>query len=68
MRRMPARRERAMASIGAKVKHPFRVLERRFGYTKVRYLGLRKDTAQIVTLFVLGDLWMARRHLVAAAE
>jgi len=33
----------------------------------VRYRGLKKITARIVTLFALGNLWMARRHLVAAA-
>ena len=51
----------------AKVEHPFRVLKRQFGYTKVRYRGLAKNTAQIVTLFALGNLWMARRRLMGAA-
>jgi IS5 family transposase len=59
--------ERAKASVRAKVEHPFRVLKRQFGYTKVRYRGLAKNTAQIVTLFALGNLWMARRRLIAAA-
>ena len=58
--------ERAKASVRAKVEHPFRVLKRQFGYTKVRYRGLAKNTAQIVTLFALGNLWMARRRLMAA--
>ncbi|MNU05303.1 hypothetical protein D3C72_2500530 [compost metagenome] len=48
----------------AKVEHPFRVLKRQFGYTKVRYRGLVKNTAQIVTLFALSNLWMARRQLM----
>lgn len=52
---------RAKASMRAKVEHPFRVLKRQFGYTKVRNRGLAKNTAQIVTLFALGNLWMARR-------
>ena len=60
--------ERAKASVRAKVEHPFRVLKRQFGYTKVRYRGLKKNTAQIVTLFALGNLWMARRRLMGAAE
>ncbi len=59
--------ERAKASVRAKVEHPFRVLKRQFGYTKVRYRGLAKNTAQIVTLFALGNLWMARRQLMGAA-
>ena len=58
--------EKMKASIRAKVEHPFRVLKRQFGYTKVRYRGLKKNTAQIVTLFALGNLWMARRHLMAS--
>lgn len=53
--------EKMKASIRAKVEHPFRVIKRQFGYTKVRYRGLKKNTAQIVTLFALSNLWMARR-------
>jgi IS5 family transposase len=56
--------ERMKASIRAKVEHPFRVLKRQFGFTKVRYRGLAKNTAQIVTLFALGNLWLARRRLM----
>jgi IS5 family transposase len=56
--------EQFKASVRAKVEHPFRVLKRQFGYTKVRYRGLAKNTAQIVTLFALSNLWMARRRLM----
>jgi IS5 family transposase len=58
------RLERLKASIRAKVEHPFRVLKRQFGFTKLRYRGLAKNTAQILTLFALGNLWMARRSLM----
>jgi IS5 family transposase len=58
--------EKMKASIRAKVEHPFRVLKRQFGFTKVRYRGLAKNTQQIVTLFALSNLWMARRQLMAA--
>ena len=58
--------EKMKASIRAKVEHPFRVIKRQFGFTKVRYRGLVKNTAQIVTLFALSNLWMARRHLMGA--
>ena len=57
--------ERTKASIRAKVEHPFRVLKQQFGYVKVRYRGLKKNTAQIVTLFALSNLWMARHKLMA---
>lgn len=56
--------EKFKASVRAKVEHPFRVLKRQFGFTKVRYRGLKKNTAQIVTLFALSNLWMARRRLM----
>jgi IS5 family transposase len=55
--------ERLKAGIRAKVEHPFRILKRQFGYLKIRYRGLMKNTAQITTLFALGNLWMARRAL-----
>lgn len=57
--------ERTKASIRARVEHPFRVLKQQFGYVKVRYRGLKKNTAQIVTLFALSNLWMARHKLLA---
>ncbi|MFC3360338.1 transposase, partial [Azotobacter chroococcum] len=51
-----------------KVEHPFRVIKRQFGYVKVRFRGLTKNTAQLVTLFALSNLWMARKHLLVAGE
>ena len=58
--------ERIKASIRAKVEHPFRVIKRQFGHVKVRYRGLKKNTAQLHTLFALSNLWMARRSLIGA--
>ena len=58
--------EKIKASIRAKVKHPFRVIKRQFGYAGVRYRGLKKNTAQIVTLFPLSNLWMVRHKSMAA--
>jgi transposase, IS5 family len=55
------------ASIRAKVEHPFRVIKRQFGHIKVRYRGLKKNTAQLFTLFALSNLWMARRSLMRTA-
>ncbi len=59
--------EKAKAQVRAKVEHPFRVIKRQFGYIKVRFRGLMKNTAQLVTLFALSNLWMARRHLLTNA-
>ena len=56
--------ERLKASIRAKVEHPCRVIKRQFGYVKVRYRGLAKNTAQLHTLLALSNLWMARRSLM----
>jgi IS5 family transposase len=57
--------ERLKASVRAKVEHPFRVIKRQFGHVKVRYRGLKKNAAQLVTLFALSNLWMARGKLAA---
>jgi transposase, IS5 family len=58
--------EKLKAGIRAKVEHPFRVIKRQFGYVKVRYRGLKKNTAQLVTLFALSNLWMVRAKLMEA--
>jgi transposase, IS5 family len=58
--------EHAKASVRARVEHPFRVIKRQFGFVKVRFRGLAKNTAQLITLFALSNLWMARRRLMAA--
>lgn len=59
--------EKAKAQVRAKVEPPFRAIKRQFGYTKVRFRGLVRNTVQLVTLFALSNLWMARRHLLASA-
>ena len=66
-RRYAERWEHCKASLRAKVEHPFRVIKRQFGYVKVRYRGLAKNSAQVQTLFALSNLWMARRQLLPAA-
>ncbi|WP_159093859.1 transposase, partial [Xanthomonas fragariae] len=65
-RRQEERWEYFKASVRAKVEHPFRVIKRQFGYTKVRYRGLAKNTAHVLTLFALSNLWMVRRQLLPA--
>ena len=59
------RLERRKASLRARVEHPFRVIKRQFGLMKVRFRGLAKNTAHVITLFALSNLWMARRQLLA---
>jgi transposase, IS5 family len=60
--------EYAKAQVRAKVEHPFRVIKRQFGYTKVRFRGLTKNIAQQTTLFALSNLWMVRKRLLNAGE
>jgi IS5 family transposase len=56
--------EHMKAAVRSKVEHPFRVVKRQFGYQKVRFKGLAKNTTQILTLFALSNLWMMRRTLM----
>ena len=55
--------EQFKASVPARVEHPVRVIRCQFGFIKVSYNGLAKNTAQ---LFALSNVWMARRHLLSA--
>ena len=57
--------ETIKAAIRARVEHPFRVIKCQFGYRKVRFKGLVKNTAQIVVLFALSNLWMVRKKLLS---
>ena len=59
------KQEHSKASVRAKVEHPFRVIKRQFGLMKVRFKGLAKNTAHVITLFALSNLWMARKKLMA---
>ena len=56
--------EYAKAQVRAKVEHPFRVIKRQFGYTKVRFRGLSKNIAQQTTLFALSNLWDGAQTVV----
>lgn len=50
---------RVLSALRAVVEHPFRVIKQQFGFTKVRYHRLRKNTGQILTLVALSNLRMA---------
>lgn len=66
--RMIRQIEKVKAQTRAKVEHPFRVIKCQLGYTKVRFSGLAKNTAQLVTLFALSNLWIMRKRLLMAGE
>ena len=54
------------SKVRARVEHVFAVVKRLWGFAKVRYRGLAKNTAQLHTLFALSNLWMVRRTLLQA--
>ena len=58
-------RERAKASVRAKGEHPFLYLKRHFGYRKVRYRGLAKNTERIALLLGFSNLLIAGRYATA---
>ena len=55
--------ERCKASVRAKVEHPFLKVKRVFGYAKVRYRGLAKNTERLALLIGLGNLLTAEGQL-----
>lgn len=59
--------EHTKTSIRAAVEHPFRLVKRQFGHVKARYRGLAKNGAQVLTLFALSNVWMARKQLLVQA-
>lgn len=59
--------EKRKAQVRARVEHPFRVVKCVFGYVKTRFKGLAKNTAQVVTLFALANLYAVRKRLLAQA-
>ena len=65
LKRATEKLETLKAKLRAHVEHPFRVVKRQFGFMKVRFKGLAKNTAQVITLFALSNLWMARKQLLA---
>lgn len=64
--RLTEKAEKLKASVRAKVEHPLRVVKRPFGYAKVRYRDLAKNTARLPMLFALSNLWMVRWQLPGA--
>ncbi len=54
----------ARSRIRAMVEHPFLVVKRLWGFTKVRYRGLAKNTARAYTAFALANLYRVRHQLL----
>jgi len=60
-----SRLESLKASSRSKVEHPSYVVKNLFSHRKVRYKGLKKNTAQLHILFALANLVIAKRELLA---
>ena len=58
--------EKLKARARALVEHPFHIVKNLFKHRKVRYRGLKKNTAQLHTLFALANLVIAKKHLLSA--
>jgi IS5 family transposase len=57
------RRNRTKARVRAKVEWPFRIVKRIFGFTKVRYRGLKKNHEWLCAAFALANLDKNRKRL-----
>jgi transposase, IS5 family len=48
-------------------EHAFHVVKRLWGFGKMRYCGLAKNTARAYAAFALANLYMVRRKLLPGA-
>jgi transposase, IS5 family len=59
-------RNRRLSRTRAAVEHAFLVVKRLWGHTKVRYRGIKKNSAQMNTLFGLANLYRVRYRLMSS--
>ena len=59
-------KNKTKSKVRAKVEHPFLVLKRVFGFSKVRYRGLEKNATRLFVACGLVNLYMVRRRLLCA--
>ena len=52
----------------ARCEHVFHVVKRLWGFAKVRYRGLAKNTSRLFTAFALANLYLLRRRLLPPQE
>ena len=57
-------RNRRYSRVRAIGEHPYLVVKRLWGHTKVRYRGIAKNLAQMHTLFALANLYRVRHRLM----
>jgi transposase, IS5 family len=59
---------RLRSATRARGEHAFNVVKRLWGFSKVRYRGLAKNTARLFAAFALANLYMVRRQLMPIRE
>lgn len=57
-------RNKRWSATRAFVEHPFHVVKRLWGFAKVRYRGLAKNTARVYALMALANLYRVRHRLL----
>ena len=60
------RKNRTKSGVRAKVEHSIGVIKRVFGFARVRYRGLAKNTHRLWVTCGLANLFIVRRHLLHA--
>jgi IS5 family transposase len=58
------RLNRLRSGVRARGEHAFHVIKCLWGFTKVRYRGLAKNTARLFAAFALANLYLLRRRLI----
>jgi transposase, IS5 family len=59
---------RARSRTRARGEHAFRVVKQLWGFTKVRYRGLAKNTARAFAMFALANLYMVRKRILVRRD
>jgi IS5 family transposase len=57
-------KNRTKSKVRARVEHVIGVIKRVFGFAKVRYRGLKKNTHRLLVTCALANLFIVRRHLL----
>src|SRR5690242_20499501 len=57
-------KNRTKSKVRARVEHVIGVVKRVFGFAKVRYRGLKKNTHRLLVTCALANLFIVRRHLL----
>src|SRR5215813_8790092 len=61
-------KNRTKSKVRARVEHPIGIINRVFGFVKVRYRELAKNAHRLLVNCALANLFMARRHLLRCQQ